>query len=416
MKQSIMMLGATLLIGITSDRIDAVGYTYTTIADRTQGFSMFVPRTDINDAGQVAFTAELVDGGSVILRGDGLRLTTLVDTRRDDVAGISSPVLNNLGQVAFVGSHTDNSGPGSGEGTAIFLTERDDDDDFDAIVSTRGPLREFSLPSLNNRGQVAFMGIPDDRNLYNVYVGDDEDDPRLIVETPLAPRGRGLPPHVNDVGHIAFQAALTPPSQLPTVHGVFLHRDGVTTRLADTTAGSPFEAVDNAVLNARDEVAFHARLRRTEGQSYADEAIVVAQPDGTLAHIVDTLGPYAVLSHHDLNDRGRLVFEAGLDGQDTGIFTGPDPDRDAVVRVGDLLNGSTVIGTGLGGINDAGQVAFWAILADGSSGIFRADPLVPEPAALTTLLGAGVALFARRRRARATAAEHVHHSNPTHSR
>jgi hypothetical protein len=42
------------------------------------------------------------------------------------------------------------------------------------------------------------------------------------------------------------------------------------------------------------------------------------------------------------------------------------------------------------GLNDAGQVAFYASLADGTQGIFRADPeFVSKPASIWGLLVAG---------------------------
>lgn len=78
--------------------------------------------------------------------------------------------------------------------------------------------------------------------------------------------------------------------------------------------------------------------------------------------------------------------------------------NDKVITTGDSLFGSTVTSIDFSrqGLNNLGQVAFYATLADGTSGIFRADPqLVPEADALSGVLafgafGAGVMLRQRK--------------------
>ena len=49
------------------------------------------------------------------------------------------------------------------------------------------------------------------------------------------------------------------------------------------------------------------------------------------------------------------------------------------------------------GFNDAGQVAFWASLADGRNVVALATP-VPEPAAAAVVLGVALAAMGRGRR------------------
>jgi PEP-CTERM motif len=90
--------------------------------------------------------------------------------------------------------------------------------------------------------------------------------------------------------------------------------------------------------------------------------------------------------------RGAVAFSAALDTGGFGIFTGPDALVDEVISVDDPLFGSTVaeLLMGEGSLNDTGQIAFFYELADGRTGIARADPLaIPEPGTLA-LLGLGL--------------------------
>ncbi len=73
-----------------------------------------------------------------------------------------------------------------------------------------------------------------------------------------------------------------------------------------------------------------------------------------------------------------VAFRASLDNGATGIFTGPDPETDSMIVSGESLDGSTVITATIHNhaINDNGQIAFRAALADGRYGIYRANPVV----------------------------------------
>jgi hypothetical protein len=72
-----------------------------------------------------------------------------------------------------------------------------------------------------------------------------------------------------------------------------------------------------------------------------------------------------------------VAFAATLSAGGGGVFTGGDPAADKVIATGDELDGATVTEVHLfrQGLNDNGQVAFFARLDDGTSGIFRADPV-----------------------------------------
>jgi hypothetical protein len=119
--------------------------------------------------------------------------------------------------------------------------------------------------------------------------------------------------------------------------------------------------------------------------------------------IADNTGPFRTFGSGlpAINDAGTVAFLASLDEGGSGIFTGPNPVTDKVIATGDSLFGSTVTSLGFNrfsskGLNNAGQLTFFAQLADGSSGIFRADPEstpkpqpVSEPASVLDLLAVG---------------------------
>jgi hypothetical protein len=74
-----------------------------------------------------------------------------------------------------------------------------------------------------------------------------------------------------------------------------------------------------------------------------------------------------------------------------GIFIGPNAEK--VIASGDALFGSTVFALVMSNdlsltshsLNDAGQIAFRYVLANGRSGIALATP-IPEPSAAALLL------------------------------
>ena len=99
--------------------------------------------------------------------------------------------------------------------------------------------------------------------------------------------------------------------------------------------------------------------------------------------IADTSGPFAnFASTYAINAAGAVAFFATLDNGNDGLFTGPDPLADKVIQSGDLLFGDTVrfVDIFTEGLNDAGQVAFYFELENGTRGIARANPERPQAA------------------------------------
>ena len=324
------------------------GGVLTTVADEGDGFLSFGD-LDINSAGTVVFSA---DSDTRIVSSSGGLLTDVITVASSSGLigfsandGLWAPVINELGTIAFSANNFATTDEG------IFTING-------GVVSTIADAPNFDLFrfSLNNNDDVAFFAIstlaPDGDAL---FIGDGTGLP-----TPFAdPMGFGTieGPVLNDNGTVAFNALFLDAMFNPVV-GNF--RQG---------AGSP-------------------------------------------ELVVDDQGPFDELGRPAINNAGTLVFQSGLDLGAPALFVGSDPVADRVIGVGDMLLGSTITSISFqerNGLNNQGQFVFTAQFADGSSGIFRADPTQPpvqdvsEPAAwLGLVLIAGVGTVARRTRAQSS--------------
>jgi hypothetical protein len=113
---------------------------------------------------------------------------------------------------------------------------------------------------------------------------------------------------------------------------------------------------------------------------------IVTGNGGPLTTVADTTGPFGSFGFRppSINNNGDVAFLADLDDfpPTSGIFVGPRVVQDRVVETGDKLDGARVIGLRFceEGLNDLGQLAFIANLADPSApngfrtAVFRATP------------------------------------------
>ena len=190
------------------------------------------------------------------------------------------------------------------------------------------------------------------------------------------------PADINNAGTIAFGAALSTGGT-----AIYTYNSGILTQIA--VSDSLVSITEDPRINQNGDLAWLSTLVSLHQE-------IQTNVGGATSTFVDTTGPYYQFgfSHaFDINILNEIVFAAILDSDvdpsgRVGIFTGPDPVMDSVIRNGDLLAGKTVLEAALGGINDCGQISFRAMFSDFSTGIFRADPSgracnsVPEPSSL----------------------------------
>jgi len=329
-------------------------YTFTKIADLSGPFSQ-VARPAINDAGAVAFHATLDTGveGIFIGTGGGANISdylTVSDTS-GPLKGHGEPTLDNIGRVAFLGTlDAGQQGIFASNGTTRATIAVADGN---PIVSFTGNV------SPRDDGFVGFGAHLVDGK-HAVLIGNGAMPETIVDSTGVF--NFLLGPVLNSNGSAAFWATLDAGGE-----GIFRY-DGATTVTIASDPGPLGVFYQRFSMNDSGMVAFWANLDAGGKAVFTANGI-------TMAPIADTSSVFSGFFDLSINNSGLVAFQAQTT-TGVGIFTGPDPVGDKVIRVGDSLLGSTVqsLTLQLDGLNNKGQIAFWVRLADGTEGIFRADP------------------------------------------
>jgi hypothetical protein len=338
----------------------AVSYTFTTIADTHGLFRSFSPTIPaLNSTGDVVFWATLKTGGEGIFKGNGGNPLSVYDTQGDFSNFGIFPVLNNTGQVAFRAGLKPRKG---GNNTGQVVAPRGLNPGRGGIFVGKlgGPatlvldnLNTFDLTSIgsflsiNDHGTVVFKDEGPrvhDHHLSRILINNG-----ATLTTVYGPADLGT----IDVPLIINNSELVAPYGLLGGGGLILQECG------------PFTSLnDNGVVACGD----------AEG--------VFTINGATVTSIANTQGPFGTHGFFpfsiSLNNHNTVAFSATLKVGGAGIFTGDGRVTDQVITTGDPLLNSTVTAVrflGSKALNDNGQVAFLALLADGTEGIFRADPV-----------------------------------------
>jgi hypothetical protein len=376
-------------------------YTFTVLEDNTGDFEAFEGAA-INDGGAVAFAATLRAGGAgvyrhegptlplttivesplleasrplgidaggrvvlelqgQIVRGDGLALTPLADASQPVPFGDDPTVP--CGSVFPAGDASNAGGlvpvactPGSGVG--LYLAggaggvARVCDSSLDAAGVARFPFCGFGDAELSPNGTLALV------------VSAQRDQPWLNA------------------------IATGPPDALAIALD-----DGTGATGEGMLGGVPLERFEGVAVNDAGTVLFGALVRdvptRVGKSLYVQEAGALRR----ITPFVDPLDPSArgLLEPRApaINNAGTIVFEAAhkVDAAATvrGVYTGPDPELDKVVAVGDVIPGlGAVTALSLGGMNEAGAIVL--VVASGAlQAVVRADPVAPPPPPQATI-------------------------------
>jgi len=352
---------------------DADAYTFSRLLDDSgpYNFSSYLPA--INNQGTVAFNAQLdsdqwpledssrnFSDRDIIFTSNAQALTPILPNR-------FIPGFGTIPRLGIFGGYLDindsdtvafyelQDSPRQGQPYQVLLTG--DGETLKTITDTRDYWNIFGDIAINDEGTVVFR----DRGAYGIFTSDGMTR-TTIVDNSDSLNSLGDTLAINNQGTVAFEEYSNTGGL-----GIFTSRNGSITPIAETNG--LFTQLGTFSLNDSDTVAFAAVLED------GSEGIFISN-SGSSNRLVDTHGSFSSLFSPAINNHDTVAFGAKLETGEYGIFTGTDPVADKVIAVGDKLFGSTVTSLGFShkGFNDMGQVAFLAELADGTRGIFRADP------------------------------------------
>jgi hypothetical protein len=226
-------------------------------------------------------------------------------------------------------------------------------------------------------------------------------------------------PRINSGGQVAYLGELSNGDNVLYVDTALVARDGAA---APGLTGLTLEGVGGALTGGRVElndagtVLFVSRLEGPGVTATNDSALYLGSNPIARTGAASPIGgaTFAAFSVGDLalNDLGQFALVAQLSGggisilNDRALLFWDGSGWHVLAREGDPLAGSLIaVLVGSDGnprieLNDAGQVLFWANLANGRDGLFLTAP-IPEPAMVWSFL-AGLAMLglhaARKRR------------------
>ena len=331
-----------------------VPYVFTRIADTVQN-----PGTGLGGVNCVAMNGYGVvvvkTGTGAVMTGSGAAFSTVTPS-----SGTICPSINDVGEIAYVR-------PGPGPGIASLVRNANGVETTLARTDTAPNLSPGSSPhtAINDAGKVLYVStsaagfgvtiVPGPIKVYDPAVG-----PALTFSSPAT---------LNNSDVTVFAATNAGTTGLYRGSLVPLLESG------DAVSGGVIliSSLQRPVVNASGRVAFLGRLDvgGTTGVSG-----IYTTADGSSVSLVGS-SPVAG-GEVSLNDSGSVVYRRTTTaGAGSGVFLGrPGLIDQKIINIGDPIDGSTLVEAFVfaESLNNNGQIAFWAHLADGRQGVYRADP------------------------------------------
>jgi len=339
------------IIGSSSVAHAQTPYTFTKIADTAQN-----PDAHIDGI----YCIGLSNNGTVVVsavgllwRGDGQSFTQ-VSANNDSLC----PSINDLDEIAYI-THTPpptvpNDLVRNSNGTLTILAQSDSSPSLNTGTTY--------LPSLSHSGSAVYQASD------GIYIGpggvkviNGTSDPQLSNYSTAS---------MNDSLIVAFRAFNSSSSKW----GVY--RGSATPLFEDGGSVITNVGLNRPVINNSGTIAFF-------GRDVSNNVGVFKTDDGVNFTFVGIGGSQAGHDRISINNAGVVAFDGALAaGSNEALFVGSAYPPSPVISVGDGLDGSTVQALFMWeeSLNDNGQLAFWAFLANGREGVYRANPNHPPVA------------------------------------
>ena len=361
-------ISRSLRLEYLEERLVLNAYSYANIAETSTSVTQFNPGVSINASGQVAFVANFNTGGQAVYSGNGVALTSIADTSGSFGSFPATPGINASGTVVFTASTATggvNISTGNGGTTTLIA----------ASGTSSGSFNLLGRSSINDSGKVAFVAslVGGGFGESSLYTGDGTTTTLVAAANTSIPGGSDTflnfgTPVLNSAGTVAFQGFGHSNSR-----GLYTSEGGTLTTIVNDSGS--FAGFSDPSLNNPGTLAFVGFNRDGTSGVYKSSG-------GAVTTVADTSGPFLQFDIASINNSGKVAFDAQL-SSGVGIYTGSNPLTDKVIQPGDPLFGSTVLGVFVGsiGLNDSGQIAFIALLADNRQVIVRATPTLDAPTA-----------------------------------
>lgn len=384
-------------------------FVFTKIADTNGEFSSFFSGASINNKGTVAFGANLDAGGQGIYASNGRTTKTIADTNglngnftrftysTSNSSGFSffpdpifavTPTINDRDTVAFVSVDSSNLGtptPGAiftGNGNSLPVPVPVVPDLFP------GPFAA-GYPSINNAGTVVYLGI----NFRNF--GILTSDGRLIDFESDGRVGTVDSPTINDTGTIAYRRQSNGSRFQILINNGTQNSNIIYENIFPFFVGAQYFGFNSPSINNTEIVSFVTVTEADKFEGFSagrlnpKKASVLKSNGVNTTTVADTSGNFgsfgimgipagdtAIYNVTSINDSGNVAFLADLDTGGEAIFIERNSIQEQTIATGDSLFGYTVVDLTLSreGLNDSGQVAFIAKLANNTEVVVRANP------------------------------------------
>jgi hypothetical protein len=320
----------------------------------------------INNSGTVAFEAEpqpYTTYGFYTGNGSGTPAPIITTSVFNLANGVLS--INDFGFIGFIGCSGGSCAPPNGSGAnAVFTSNGTVTNQLASGSWSFGQLLAGPAVGIDNAGAVTFQ----DPATGNIVKADASGTQTIIASTASGFQNLSQG-SINNLGAVAFTGTDANGST-----GIFIG-NGTTVTAVARNGGAFGQVATNfpPAVNDSDIVAFAAF------NVPPNNVNGVFTSDGTSSGTITTAAGLG-FAHTAINNSGIVAFDEG-NGSTLSLLVGAaGVAPETVIQTGGALAGGTVTSFVIGptAINSVGQIAFWASLADGRTGVFRADPAAPK--------------------------------------